>query len=395
MIGLVTRRTVAAALVAASVVAVVAGVVMSVAGGTGAARAAGGPGTGGAGVPSSPAQGLSLAQLAGQRIVYAYSGLTPPAQLLALIRAGEAGGVIFFAPNVASSKQLKEVVDELQRAAAASPVHAPLLLMADQEGGLVRRLPGAPTLSEQRIGESANGLSLATAAGAGAGRALAAAGLNVNLAPVLDVARSPSGFDGQYQRSYGASANRDAGLGAAFITAQQRTGVAATAKHFPGLGAASRTQNTDLGPVTLNLPLHALRAADEAPFGAAIDAGVKLVMLSWAIYPALDPKLPAGLSKKVIGGELRTRLGFRGVTVTDSLSAAALSAFGSVGARGVLAAAAGADLLVAAAPHPDENTPQEGAAVMQALTAALGRQASLRTGSEQSVNRTIALRGQL
>jgi beta-N-acetylhexosaminidase len=312
-----------------------------------------------------------------------------------LIRAGEAGGVIFFGPNVASSKQLKGVVDELQRANAASPVHAPLLLMADQEGGLVRRLPGAPALSEQRIGASANGLSLATAAGVGAGRNLAAAGLNVNLAPVLDVARSPRGFDGQYQRSYGASASRGASLGAAFITAQQRTGVAATAKHFPGLGAASRTQNTDLGPVRLNLTLHALRADDEAPFQAAIDAGVKLVMLSWAIYPALDPKLPAGLSKKVIGGELRTHLGFRGVTVTDSLSAGALSAFGGVGARGVLAAGAGADLLVCAAPHPDENTPKEGAAVMQALTAALDDHPNLRAGAEQAVNRVIALRGQL
>ena len=376
-------------------VAVAGGVVISVTGTTGAARAAGGGGTGGTGVPSSPAQSLSLAQLAGQRIIYAYSGLTPSAQLLALIRAGEAGGVIFFGPNVASSKQLNGVVDELERANAASPVDAPLLLMADQEGGLVRRLPGAPTLSEQRIGASANGLSLATAAGVGAGRTVAAAGLNVNLAPVLDVARSAGGFDGQYQRSYGASASRDARLGAAFITAQQRTGVAATAKHFPGLGAASRTQNTDIDAVKLNLSLHALRADDEAPFQAAIDAGVKLVMLSWATYPALDPKLPAGLSKKVIGGELRTHLGFRGVTVTDSLSAGALSAFGSVGARGVLAAGAGADLLVCAAPHPNQNTPKEGAAVMQALTAALARQPSLRSSSEQSVNRIIALRRQL
>lgn len=394
-IGVWTRGTVAVALVAVTVAVVAAGVVRSVADATGAARAGGGTGTGGAAVPSSPAQSLSLAQLAGQRIIYAYSGLAPPAQLLALIRAGEAGGVIFFGPNVASSQQLKGVVDELQRANAASPVHAPLLLMADQEGGLVRRLPGAPTLSEQRIGTSANGLSLATAAGAGAGRTLAAAGLNVNLAPVLDVARSPGGFDGQYERSYGASASRDARLGDAFITAQQRTGVAATAKHFPGLGAASRTQNTDLGPVTLNLSPRALRADDEAPFQAAIDAGVKLVMLSWAIYPALDPKLPAGLSKKVIGGELRARLGFRGVTVTDSLSAGALSAFGSVGARGVLAAGAGADLLVAAAPHPDENTPKEGAAVMQALTEALARHPNLRAGAEQAVNRVIALRGRL
>lgn len=97
----------------------------------------------------------------------------------------------------------------------------------------------------------------------------------------------------------------------------------------------------------------------------------------------------------MIGGELRTRLGFRGVTVTDSLSAGALGAFGSVGERGVLAASAGADLLVCAAPHPDENTPKEGAAVMQALAAALARRSSLRTSTEQAVNRIIALRRHL
>ena len=391
----VAVAVIAVAVIAVALAALSAGVLISVAGvagATGAAHPAGGPGTGGAGVPGSPAPSLSAAQLAGQRIIYAYSGLTPPPQLLALIRAGEAAGVIFFGPNVASSEQLNGVVDELQRANAATPVHAPLLLMADQEGGLVRRLPGAPALSEQRIGASPDGLSLATAAGAGAGRNLAAAGLNVNLAPVLDVARSPGGFDGQYQRSYGASASRDARLGDAFIAALQSTAVAATAKHFPGLGAASRAQNTDLRPVTVNLTLHTLRTVDEAPFQAAFHAGVKLVMLSWAVYPALDPKLPAGLSKRVIGAELRGRLGFRGVTVTDSLSAGALSAFGSVGARGVLAADAGADLLVCAAPHPDENTPKEGAAVMNALASALAHRPSLRTTSEQAVDRIIALR---
>jgi beta-N-acetylhexosaminidase len=355
-------------------------------------RVATGAGSGGAAPPSSVAQGLSRTQLAGQRIVYAYSGLRPPSQLLALIRAGEAAGVIMFGPNISSSEQLKGVADELQRANAASPVRAPLLLMVDQEGGLVRRLPGAPSLSEQGIAASPDGLSLATAAGAGAGRNLAAAGMNVNLAPVLDVARSPSGFDGQYQRSYGASPSWDARLGEAFILALQKTGVAAAAKHFPGLGAASRAQNTDLGPVTLNLTSHTLRTIDEASFQAAIKAGAKLVMLSWAVYPALDPKLPAGLSKSVIGRELRGRLGFRGVTITDSLSAGALRGFGGVGERGVLAAGAGADLLVCAAPHPDENTPKEGVTVMEALAAALARQPSLRSGAEQAVDRVIALR---
>ena len=98
----------------------------------------------------------------------------------------------------------------------------------------------------------------------------------------------------------------------AFITAQQQTGVAATAKHFPGLGSATRSQNTDTGPITLTVSLSGLRGKDEVPYPAAIAAGVKLVMVSWAIYPALDATYPAGLSTAWVQGELRGRLGFGG-----------------------------------------------------------------------------------
>ena len=87
-------------------------------------------------------------------------------------------------------------------------------------------------------------------------------------------------------------------LGADFITAQQRTGVAATAKHFPGLGSAAKGQNTDKRPVTLNVSLTAIRNTDEVPYQAAIAAGVRLVMVSWAVYPALAPGRPAGLSSR-------------------------------------------------------------------------------------------------
>ena len=111
--------------------------------------------------------------------------------------------------------------------------------------------------------------------------------MNVNLAPVLDVFYAAGNFIDQYQRSYSSNAATVTTCGQAFITAQQATGVAATAKHFPGLGAASKSQNTDTGPVQLLVSLSTLRAKDEAPYPAAIAAGVKLIMVSWAIYPAL------------------------------------------------------------------------------------------------------------
>ncbi|WP_431874109.1 glycoside hydrolase family 3 N-terminal domain-containing protein [Amycolatopsis sacchari] len=298
---------------------------------------------------TSHAQGLTPRQQAGQRVVYSYAGLTPPQSLLDRIRAGEAAGVIFFGENVQSTQQIAAVVKQLQDANAQSPVKAPLLLMTDQEGGQVRRLPGEPALSEKQIGQSADPVAAATQAGTGAARTLAGVGMNVNLAPVLDVYRTEGDFLDHYGRSYSKDPAVVGNLGKAFITAQQQARVAATAKHFPGLGAAARDQNTDTDPVTLDVPLNTLRTVDEAPYPAAISAGVKLVMVSWATYPALDTTHPAGLSATVVRQELRQRLGFTGVTITDALEAGSLRAFGDTGQRAVAAAAAGMDLILCSA----------------------------------------------
>ena len=341
---------------------------------------------------TSLVQRLSTQQLAGQRIIYSYAGLKPPASLLSAIRAGEAGGVIFFAPNVSSVSQLRGVIAQLQRAAVASPLHTRLLMLTDQEGGEVRRLPGAPALSEKQIGQSANGASVAAAAGAGAAATLSGAGLNVNLAPVLDVYRHAGNFIDEFQRSYSSNPATVARLGRAFISAQQRKDVAATAKHFPGLGAASRSQNTDERPVTLNLSLATLRAVDELPYKSAIAAGVKLVMTSWATYPALDPSRPAGLSSKVIGGELRGHLGFKGVTITDGIDAGAVTPFGSLSRRSVLAAGAGADLILCAATLPQNNTPSIGITARNAIASAIGAHQLGRAAAQQAAARILVLR---
>ena len=335
---------------------------------------------------------LSPAQLAGQRVIYSFRGHTPPASLLWRIRHGQAAGVIFFSQNISSRAQIKSVARELGRANASklNPVREPLLLMTDQEGGAVRRLPGAPVLSEKQIGQAAHPAVTARAEGTAAGRNLRGAGLNVNLAPVLDVYRTPGNFIDQFGRSYSNHARTVSYLGADFIAAQQAAGVAATAKHFPGLGAAARSQDTDLRPVTLRQSLRSIRTVDEAPYPAAIRAGARLVMVSWAVYPALDRHRPAGLSSVIVGGELRDRLGFRGVTITDALEAGALRAYGSTANRSVLAAAAGMDLILCS-----EQQVAQGSAARGALQAAYlgGRlnQAAFRA----AVQRIIALRTSL
>jgi beta-N-acetylhexosaminidase len=336
--------------------------------------------------------GLSLAQMAGQRMIYSYPGLTPPAALLRLISHGEAAGVIFFGPNISSQAQIAKVIAVLERANASplNPVRAPLLLMTDQEGGILRRMPGAPFLSERQIGQAADPAAQATAAGTGAALNLRGVGMDVNLAPVLDVYRQPGDFDDQYGRSYSTDPGAVSLLGADFIAAQQRAGVAATAKHFPGLGAAATAQDTDDVPVTLSQSPSVIRNTDELPYKAAIEAGVRLVMVSWAVYPALAPGRPAGLSSVIIVGELRQRLGFRGVTITDALEAGALRAFGTTENRSLLAAQAGMDLILCS-----EKNFTEGQQAAAGLEAGYGDGQLGHAAFSAAVGRVLALRASL
>ena len=332
------------------------------------------------------AAGLTNLQLAGQRVIGSYPGLTPPASLFADISNGQVAGVIFFGENISSETQIAGVISRLRQAQAQSPVQVPLLLMTDQEGGLVRRLPGQPVLSQKQIGQSSDPV----AAAAAAGQNLAGVGMNVNLAPVLDVYYKTGNFIDQYQRSYSSNPAVVSECGQAFITAQQQTGVAATAKHFPGLGSATKNQNTDGGPVTLTVSLTKLHTIDEVPYPPAVSAGVKLVMASWAIYPALDAKRPAGLSPAVIGQELRGRNAFTGVTITDALEAGALSAFGTTGQRAVTAAGAGMDLILCSA-----RDVSQGEAATAALASALGSGQLDPAAFNAAVNRVTALRAGL
>ena len=338
--------------------------------------------------PGTPTPAQSA--MAGQRIIYSYKGLNPPAQLLSLIRAGQVAGVIFFGDNISSESQIGAVVAELNQAQQQSPVHLPLLLMTDQEGGQIRRLPGAPDLSEEQIGQSGDAQSQASAAGTSAGQNLHGVGMNVNLAPVLDVYYQAGDFIEQNQRSYSNNPSVVSTLGTAFIAAQQRTGVAATAKHFPGLGSAPSGADTDNGPVTLSVSLSQLRNTDEVPYESAIDAGVKLIMVSWAVYPALDPNLPAGLSSTVVQQELRGHLGYTGVTITDALEAGALNAYGTPAQRAEDAAAAGMDLILCSSGEVSQG--QEAAA---GLADALADGKLSQSGFSAAVNRVDALRSGL
>jgi beta-N-acetylhexosaminidase len=159
---------------------------------------------------------------------------------------------------------------------------------------------------------------------------------------VLDVGRA-GGAISEEGRSFGSSAEVVSETGVAFAEGLLDGGVGATAKHFPGLGAAE--VNTDFGVASIDLPIQTLRNVDEAPFGAFASAGGQLVMLSTAIYPALSDR-PAAFSRTIATGELRERVGFGGVSITDALQSAAAQAFGGPAKVGRAAARAGTDLLL-------------------------------------------------
>jgi beta-N-acetylhexosaminidase len=158
----------------------------------------------------------------------------------------------------------------------------------------------------------------------------------------VDVGRAGSNQE-RLGRSYSRRPGAVARLGGAFAEGLAAGNVAACAKHFPGLGAAQGDEDFHVNRI--GLPLATLRSTDEAPFGALASAGVPLVMVSTALYPALDSR-PALFSRRITTGELRDRLGFKGVSISDDLDTPAAARLGSPGERALASESAGIDLLL-------------------------------------------------
>jgi beta-N-acetylhexosaminidase len=135
-----------------------------------------------------------------------------------------------------------------------------------------------------------------------------------------------------------------------------------------------------------------MRAMDESPYRAAIAAGVRLVMMSWATYPALDPALPAGLSPAVVERELRHRLGFSGVTITDSLEAQALRAFGGPSRRALLAVRAGDDLVLCSGRDVAHDSPTIGEQALDGIASGILAREVSRPSAEKDAAAVIELR---
>jgi len=333
---------------------------------------------------SRVASELTTRQLAGSRIVCGFDGRAAPQSLLGAVSAGEIGGVIYFDDNIRSRAQLARMSAAIQAAPRPDPLKPPVVISVDQEGGQVKRLGGAPAASAEQMGS--RGASYSRSQGARTAASLKGVGINVNLAPVLDVAR-PSGFIADQDRAFGTKPGRVSSAGVAFAEGLQSGGVAATAKHFPGLGSTSA--NTDLRPAKIPLSAGTLRSVDQAPYRAFSAAGGKLVMVSSARYPALrDPKLPASQSAAIVQDELRARLRYEGVTITDSLETPSATQGASDAQVAVRAATAGMDLLLYV--HCDA-----GVRAARALRNGLDAGTIDRASFEESVDRVLAMRAGL
>jgi beta-N-acetylhexosaminidase len=325
---------------------------------------------------------LSTPRLAGQRIVAGFEGTAVPPRLRRAIAAGHVAGVVLFDDNLAGRAAARRLIARLQAIPRPAGLRDPLLVMVDQEGGLVKRVDGPPTGSAAQIG--ARSAAFARRQGRLTAANLRDLGINVDLAPVLDVAR-PDGTIAATERGFGASAARVEATAIPFAEALQSGGVAATAKHFPGLGAAA--ENTDFAVQRVDLPVAVLRRVDEAPYRAFVAAGGDLIMLSTAIYPALAPE-PAAFSRAIVSGELRRRLGFQGVTITDALDTVAVRAFGTPTQAALAAARAGSDLLLFTEPGPAERA-------RRALVAQLRSSRLDRAEAVSAAQRVLDLRGEL
>jgi beta-N-acetylhexosaminidase len=291
------------------------------------------------------------------RVMIAFEGERLPRWVARRVSEAPAAGMtIFRHHNVRSPAQVRELTEAFQRAAAAGAMgggagagSTPLLVAADQEGGQLQALGEGPTAFAGNMALGAVGdARLAERVGAAIGRESRAMGINVVYAPVLDLASEPANT-ALGVRSLGDDPVEVGRLGAALVRGLQGAGVAATAKHFPGLGEVGQDTHHGLGVVVAGR--RELDANALAPYRVAIAADARLVMSAHVAVPALtgDPTRPATLSREVLDGLLRRELGFDGVTISDALDMRALAQGAAQAVEIIAAVRAGVDLLLCSA----------------------------------------------
>ncbi|MDJ0875748.1 MAG: glycoside hydrolase family 3 protein [Desulfobacterales bacterium] len=319
-------------------------------------------------------------QMAGQRLMVGFEGLQFNDDLRALIGDLKVGGLILFKLNIETPEQVRRLCEDCQ-AFAAGCGQPPLFIAVDQEGGPVARLrapftefPGNPHMT---------GLDDARHFGEITARELASVGINMDMAPVVDVA--PADMSGiMADRVFGSDPAYVSAMGNTVIETLQQRGVMAVAKHFPGIGRTVLDSHLDL-PVFKHEP-DAMAAIELPPFEAAIQIGVSAVMLSHILYEKIDPRWPASLSPAIARDLLRDRFGYQGVTVTDDLDMGAIKRHFDI--RTVIGQILAAEIDIALICHkgPDIRT------AFEEMVARIRADRGLRDKTAESVERIMALK---
>jgi beta-N-acetylhexosaminidase len=289
-------------------------------------------------------KGLSLEEKLGQLLMVGIPGVQISAGIEELIRDYRLGGIILFERNYHDPQQLASLCSGLQSLAAKNPAPIPLFIAVDQEGGRVVRfkrgftIPPAPAeLGNQGSPE------LVYEIFSRLGEELKAAGINMDLAPVLDVNTNISNpVIGN--RAFGSDPELVTDLGLTVISALQDKGIIAVGKHFPGHGDTSLDSHTHLPHVTHSLSR--LDAVELSPFRGAVKAGLGAIMTAHVVYDMIDPDYPATLSEKIVDQILRKNIGFNGVVLSDDFDMGALVNNYDLETAAVRAIQSGIDLLL-------------------------------------------------
>jgi beta-N-acetylhexosaminidase len=276
----------------------------------------------------------------GQLFMLGFLGTSVTPDLASFIKEYKPGGVILFSRNLESLEQMVELTNDLQ----ACSSHSPLLISIDQEGGRVSRLPKGFTIFPPcNLLGRCNSTELAYAAAATIAKELRAVGINMNMAPVLDVNSNPDNpVIGD--RAFGTTPDLVSELGTATVGGLQDNRVVACGKHFPGHGDTNADSHKEL-PVVEALR-ERLEAVEFPPFRHAVQRGIASMMTAHVLYRGLDPELPATLSPTIITDLLRQELHYDGVVLTDDLEMHAIIDHYGMEDAAVRAVLAGCDVLL-------------------------------------------------
>lgn len=288
-----------------------------------------------------PLAKLSLREKVGQLVMFSVEGFSLTANERELIKRNRLGGVILFDDNYRDRAQLRRLTRGIQATVRnGNRLGIGALISVDQEGGVVKRFEDMPpNYSAPRMGEM-DRKALTYNQGEATGRALRSIGVNIDFAPVADLDLPPGHV--MRTRSFGSAPYKVARHVQAFARGLQSQGVAATVKHFPGLGGATR--NSDDGKSYVYRSRRQLRTIDAIPFRRAIDRDAKMVMLSHAIYPNDGGNKPASVNRLIAVRRLRRGLGFTGVSISDALEPLAWRFGGNVPKACVATIRAGVDV---------------------------------------------------